>query len=204
MTLQPLKLSVILGSVRNGRFDPTVARWFLDQIREDSRFSSEVIDLADVPVSHVLPASEDLVGTTGRTVEMLALRDRLETTDAFVIITPEYNHSFPASVKSLFDWHYTEWRAKPIGMVSYGGMAGGLRAVEQLRLVIAEMHAVSIRDTVSFTNCWDLFDELGNLHAPEGPAGAAAMLLNQLWWWGSVLRQARIAQPYANALQRSA
>lgn len=46
------------------------------------------------------------------------------------MVTPEYNHSFPASIKSLIDWHFTEWRAKPIGFVSYGGVAGGLRAIE--------------------------------------------------------------------------
>jgi hypothetical protein len=70
---------------------------------------------------------------------------RLTSAEAFVIITPEYNHSFPASLKNLIDWHYTQWQAKPIGFVSYGGLGGGLRAVEQLRQVFAELHAMTER-----------------------------------------------------------
>jgi NAD(P)H-dependent FMN reductase len=111
-------------------------------------------------------------------------------------VTPEYNHSFPASIKSLIDWHFTEWRAKPIGFVSYGGIGGGLRAVEQLRLVFAEMHAVTMRDTVSFHSFWEHFDTQGQLINPASPNGAAKMLLDQLSWWSGILHDARRNNPY--------
>ena len=91
---------------------------------------------------------------------------RLAAADAFVVVTPEYNHSYPAPVKTLIDWHFTEWQAKPVGFVSYGGMSGGLRAVEHLRGVFAELHAVTVRDTVSFHGAWDRF-------GPDAPPGGS-------------------------------
>jgi NAD(P)H-dependent FMN reductase len=110
---------------------------------------------------------------------------------------PEYNHSFPASLKSLIDWHFTEWQAKPVGFVSYGGMAGGVRAVEQLRQVYAEVHAVTVRDTVSFHNAWGLFEEGGRHKDPTGPDAAAKTMLDQLAWWAHALRDAKSSRPYA-------
>ena len=74
-----------------------------------------------------------------------------------MIVTPEYNHSFPASLKNTIDWFDSEWHAKPVGFVSYGGMAGGQRAVEHLRQVFAELHAVTVRDTLSFHMAWERF-----------------------------------------------
>ncbi|GLU48679.1 hypothetical protein Nans01_30300 [Nocardiopsis ansamitocini] len=121
---------------------------------------------------------------------------QLDEAEAFVVVTPEYNHSFPSSLKSLLDWQRTPWQAKPVGFVSYGGLAGGLRAVEQLRPIFSELHAVTVRDVVSFHMAWDLFDENGDLKDPEGSSAAAKILLDQLAWWGLALREAREKRPY--------
>ncbi len=84
-----------------------------------------------------------------------------------------------------------------MGFVSYGGMAGGLRAVEQLRQVFAELHAVTVRDTVSFHEFWRRFDDSGEpLHA-AGCNAAAKVMLDQLAWWGHALADARARRPYA-------
>jgi len=129
-------------------------------------------------------------------VELLgAVSPRLEAADAFVIVTPEYNHSFPASLKNAIDWHNAQWHAKPIGFVSYGGVAGGLRAVEALRIVLAELHAVTIRNTVSFYKAAEVFGSDGKPNDP-GADGAAKAMLDQLVWWGRVLREARQTHPY--------
>jgi NAD(P)H-dependent FMN reductase len=192
-----LKLAVILGSVRQGRFGPVIAQWFAGEARQHGQFSVDLIDLAESPLPLVLPPEPPKIATTdARPAEMAGLTRKLETADVFVVVTPEYNHSFPASIKSLIDWHFTEWRAKPIGFVSYGGAGGGLRAVEQLRLVFAEMHAVSVRDTVSFHRYPELFDADGQLIDLDGPNGAAKLLLDQLAWWGAVLHDARLNSPY--------
>ena len=81
-------------------------------------------------------------------------RERVGRADAFVVITPEYNHSYPAALKQFIDLIKAEWQAKPASFVSYGGMSGGLRVVEHLRNVFTEMHTVTIRDIVSFHNPW--------------------------------------------------
>ncbi len=197
MSSHALKLAVILGSVRQGRFGPVVAQWFLGEARHHGQFDAELIDLAETPLPLVLPSeSPKAAATYPRPAGMTDLTRKLDAADAFVVVTPEYNHSFPASVKSLIDWHFTQWQAKPIGFVSYGGVAGGLRAVEQLRLVFAEMHAVTVRDTVSFHRYPELFDADGRLIDPDGPNGAAKILLDQLVWWGTVLHDARLNSPY--------
>lgn len=192
MSTSPLRLAVICASVREGRFGPTVARWFADQARQRGDVEVDYIDLAEHPLPTVLSQSPG-----SDTAKVLAqLTPRLEDADAFVVVTPEYNHSYPASLKSLIDWHYTQWRAKPVGLVSYGGMAGGLRAAEHLRPVFAELHAVTIREQLSFHNAWEKFDENGDPKDPEAPAAAAKTMLDQLTWWAEALREARRKRPY--------
>ena len=183
-----LLLAIIIGSTREGRFAPTVANWLAGQaeLRED--MTVDVIDLADARLPDVLadkPAPE-----------VAAITPRLANADVFVVVTPEYNHSFPAPLKNAIDWHFKEWRAKPVGFVSYGGISGGLRAVEQLRQVFAELHAVTVRDTVSFHGAWTQFDSEGRLKDPERYEKGTQSMLDQLAWWGQALREARSQRPY--------
>jgi NAD(P)H-dependent FMN reductase len=124
------------------------------------------------------------------------LTPRLDAADAFVVVTPEYNHSFPAGLKNAIDWHNTQFHAKPVAFVSYGGRAGGLRAVDHLRVVFAELHAVTTRDTVSFHGTWVQFEADGRPKDPDGPAAAAKTLLDQVTWWARVLRDAKVTHPY--------
>jgi NAD(P)H-dependent FMN reductase len=196
MSGTPFRLAVIVGSVRSGRFGPTVARWFTGQAGKRADLLVDVVDLGEVAVSMALSDSGGEVPEESERA-LRDLAERLGAADAFVVITPEYNHSFPASLKSAIDRHYTEWQAKPVGFVSYGGWSGGLRAVEQLRLVFAELHAVTIRDTVSFHGARSVFDAEGDPVSPEGCNEAAKVLLDQLSWWAGTLREARAVRPYA-------
>lgn len=192
----PIKVAVIVGSVREGRFGPTIGNWFAGQAAGHGDLSVDIVDLAQTPLPLAMPA----FGTKPAPETARALADlspRLGAADAFVVVTPEYNHSFPAALKNAIDWHHAQWHAKPVGFVSYGGLSGGLRAVEQLRLVFAELHTVTIRDTVSFHNAWSQFDDQGQPLSPEGCNGAAKALLDQLTWWAQALREARTARRYA-------
>jgi NAD(P)H-dependent FMN reductase len=184
-----LRLTVIVGSTREGRFAPNVTRWFDSVARAHGGFDVEVTDLADAE----LPTT--LTRRPARSVETYLAQ--LERADAFVVITPEYNHGYPAPLKQAIDLAYTQWQAKPVGFVSYGGMAGGLRAVEQLRQVFAELHATTVRDVVSLHNPWSLFDEDARVHESSGADAAAKTMLDRLAWWAVALRSARRAQPYA-------
>ncbi|HZP29504.1 MAG TPA: NAD(P)H-dependent oxidoreductase [Acidimicrobiia bacterium] len=183
MTEPALRLGVVIGSTREGRFADVVARWFLGQVRRRDDVEVDVIDLAAVDLPTVHPRE--------RTAPLLAYLDRIARADAFVVITPEYNHGYPGPLKHAIDLAYEEWRAKPAGFVSYGGLGGGLRAVEQLRQVFAELHVVTVRDTVSFHLAHQQFDERGEPRDAAAVNAAAAVLLDQLVWWGRALRAAR-------------
>ncbi|MEU6226845.1 NAD(P)H-dependent oxidoreductase [Streptomyces sp. NPDC047042] len=192
MAHDPLRLAVVAGSGRPGSTGATVAHWFAGQARRYGGLRTDIVDLA----AYTLPA-EPVAATSPEVAAQLAdLTPRLALADVFVLVTPEYNRSFPASLKALIDWHDSEWQAKPVGFVSYGGRSGGLRAVEHLRQVLGELHAVAVRDTVSFHGVWDLFDSEGNPRDREGCAVAAKALLDQLAWWGTVLREGRTRHPY--------
>ncbi|MGW7001818.1 NADPH-dependent FMN reductase [Streptomyces sp. NPDC054933] len=194
MSTNPLRLAIVIGSVREGRFGRTVANWFTTLAKQREDLSVDVIDLVD----HDLPMALSRNPPPEVAEELAKVSPRLEQADAFIVVTPEYNHSFPASLKTLIDWHYTQWHAKPVGFVSYGGLSGGLRSVEQLRPIFAELHAVTVRDVVSFHNPWGQFDEDGAPKDPSGPETAAKVLLDQLSWWGDALREARAKHPYGS------
>ncbi|CAM4155627.1 NADPH-dependent FMN reductase [Kibdelosporangium persicum] len=192
-----LKLVVIVGSVREGRRGPLIGDWFVEQAAQHGRFEVEVVDLADVPLPLVMPPQPPAMAEPERPAGLAAVTEVLAAADAFVVVTPEYNHSFPASLKAFVDWHWSQWRAKPIGFVSYGSAGGGLRAVEQLRSVFAELHATTVRDQVSFHRYWLEFDDNGRPVDAETHTGDAKLMLDQLTWWGTALRDARTVTPYA-------
>ncbi|GAA1903942.1 NAD(P)H-dependent oxidoreductase [Streptomyces durmitorensis] len=190
----PLRVAVIIGSNREGRFGPIVAEWLLTRIREHADFEVDVIDLAE---SH-LPTALSFNPSPETLAELGKVTPKLAAADAFVVLTPEYNHSYPASLKSLIDWHNAEWQAKPLAFVSYGGLSGGLRAVEHLRPVFAELHTMTIRDTVSFHNAGGLFADDGTHKDPTAANAAAKSMLDQLHWWAWALRSAKEVRPYGS------
>ncbi|MYS19323.1 NAD(P)H-dependent FMN reductase [Streptomyces sp. DvalAA-14] len=195
MTDEPLSLAVITASVRDGRLGPAVADWFLTQVKERPEFAVQGVDLIDHPLPLILPEPGGTLPIEAARIRE-SLRSVLARADAFVVVTPEYNHSFPAALKNTVDWFYQEWAAKPVGFVSYGGLSGGIRAVEQLRQVFAEVHALTVRENVALPLAGKRFDAQGRLDDPEPSALSAGLLLDQVGWWGRALRTARGQSPY--------
>ncbi|WP_405767851.1 NADPH-dependent FMN reductase [Streptomyces sp. NBC_01538] len=189
-SLEPVRVTVVVGSNREGRFGPVVAAWILNRLEARDDLVAEVVDVAETALPTTFAAD------AATRAELSAITPKLSAADAFIVLTPEYNHSYPAALKNLIDWHYTEWQAKPVAFVSYGGLSGGLRAVEHLRQVFAELHATTVRDTVSFHNAGASFDDEGQLRDPSGPDAAAKTMLDQVVWWGRTLREGRAARPY--------
>lgn len=185
-----LKLAVIIGSTREGRFGPVPAEWIAEEARRHGGFDVDVIDLleSDVP-THITGDSDGHPNVVG-------LSSRLHDADAFIVVTPEYNHSYPASLKAAIDHYQKEWHTKPVGFVSYGGMVGGQRAVEHLRQIFPEVHALTVRDTIGLVNYWTMLDAEGRFADPEALSGAAKGMLGQLVWWGRALRAARLESAY--------
>ncbi len=185
--MSKIKVGLIYGSTREGRFCDAVASWAAGEIARHEVFALDVIDPAtlELPSRYLSAANTNL--------SMLV--DRFEQADAFVIVTPEYNHSYPASLKLIIDAATWQWHAKPVALVSYGGVAQGLRAVEHLRAVFAELHAVTLRDGVSF-NIWEHFDPQGRVSHPERARKSMDVMLAKLKWWATALNTARLAAPY--------
>ena len=156
-----------------------------------------MVDLADVDIPLALPAASPKYAGDDypRPAGMAALTAALEAADAFIVVTPEYNHSYPASLKAAIDWHFTQWTAKPVGFVSYGGAAGGRHAVLHLENVLTELHAVTIRDGLAFPNYFTAWADGQPARRRRAHRYAKAML-DQLAWWADALRTARAAVPY--------
>lgn len=179
---EPVRLAVIVGSTRDGRRCLDVADWYVAEISPDDRIVVDVIDLADItlPNRYTFHAHDGVAD----------LKARLDRADAFVVITPEYNHSYPASLKAAIDYGKGEWLRKVVAFVSYGGVSGGLRAVEHLRGVFAELHAVGVRETVSFHGPFNGFGDNGPAD-PESASDAVRVQLDDLLWWATTLRSGR-------------
>lgn len=179
----PLRIAIVMGSDRENRFCDTVTRWVLEQLHAHADLELDVID----------PALFEFPRRSGSSAShaVRALSPRIGRADGFVVVTPEYNHSFPAALKQIVDAVKGEWRRKPVAFVSYGGLSGGLRAIEHLRLVFAELDSVSVRDTVSFSNASRQFGPDGRLQSPADATAAMAKLLTGLRWWTRTLRRAR-------------
>lgn len=166
----PITLAVVVASVREGRFGPVVARWFAEHARRRPGLVVDVVDLVETGLGE-------------------AFGTRIAVADAVVVVTPEYNHSFPGPLKTAIDATGGAWRTTPVGFVAYGGLSGGLRAVEALRPVLSELHAIAVRDTVSFHGAAAEFDADGLPRDVGGKAGAADVVLDALLWWVRTLRR---------------
>ncbi|SDP18444.1 NAD(P)H-dependent FMN reductase [Actinopolyspora xinjiangensis] len=195
MTDEKLRVAVIIGSVREGRFGPTVGEWVAAEAERHGDFEVDLVDLAEVELPIDMGRAPAATGAATATSKR-PVHERLEAADAFVVVTAEYNRSFPAALKNAIDHHKSEWYAKPVGLVSYGGIAGGLHAVENLRQVFAEVRAMTVRDTVSFQWAAQAFDEEGLPKDRAGSSAAAKMMLDDLSWWAKALKEAKEKRPY--------
>jgi NAD(P)H-dependent FMN reductase len=119
---------------------------------------------------------------------------KIGSLDGFVIITPEYNHGYPGSLKNAIDQIYPAWNHKPVAFVSYGGLAGGARAVEQLRQVAVELRMVPTRDEVNIRLVGFVADDRG-WPKDELYRKRATAMLNDLLWWTHVTKDGRARYP---------
>lgn len=188
-------LAVIIGSIRPDRFGPTVARWFAAEAEAHGSFRVDVIDLADYQLPVELAGNDPFATVPD---DVAALGKRLSRADAFVLVTPVYNRSYAASLKTAIDWFYTEWALRPVSFISYGGVTGGLTAVEHLRGIFPEFPAIATKSFISLANFEKSFDYDGRPVDADGLRAPATELLEELAWWAPMLREARRHRPYPN------
>ncbi|GAB3716885.1 NADPH-dependent FMN reductase [Nocardiopsis oceani] len=192
-TTETPTLAVVIGSIRPDRFGPTVARWFTAEARRHGAFDIDLIDLADYELPVEL-AGNDYSVTPPE--DVVRLGSRLAKADAFTLITPVYNRSYPASLKTAIDWFYSEWVLRPVSFISYGGITGGLTAVEHLRGIFPEFPAIATKSFISLANFEKTFDYDGRPVDSAGLRTPATAVLDELAWWAPMLREARKTRPY--------
>lgn len=185
-----LDLKIIIASTRAGRKGPAVAQWFYDIAAKHPAFNTELIDLAKVNLPFLdEPAHPRLKQYQHQhTKDWSAL---IDSADAFVVVTAEYNYSFPAPLKNALDFVYQEWNHKPMGFVSYGGMAGGTRAVQMLKPVINALKMVPMTDGVHIPAFTKHIDEQGKFNGDEGLDKSANSVLDELSKWAVALKAMR-------------
>lgn len=182
----PLQIAVIISSVRDDRMGESIGAWAADQLPHE--VEATVLDLRtiDLPDDALLRP-----GGSGVT----AASDLIDASDGFVIVTPEYNHAYPASLKRFIDWHYREWQFKAATVLPYGSQTGGAYAGEALRGVFAELSVVTTRRMVTLRSPWDHLTADGAYSPADETAGAYAGAVGELLWWSDVLVQARRTRP---------
>lgn len=189
-----LHVAIIAGSTREGRFSDKAARWIVGEAAKRSEVSVETLDLRE----YAMPFFDDPVSPSFKNEpyanEAVArFTERIAASDAFIMVTPEYNRGTSGVLKNALDWVYREWNNKPVGFVSYGSV-GGARAVEQLRLNSIELQMAPIREAIHIPGERYFPVAMGQSSAEELFAsleGKAQSFLDQLLWWATALKNAR-------------
>jgi NAD(P)H-dependent FMN reductase len=194
--MSKLKILVILGSTRQGRFGDKPAHWLRDFLNRDERLDAELVDLREVPLPFFDQPRSPLRVTDGDYGNDVANRwaAQVAAADGFVMTAAEYNHGYTPVLKNAIDWIGLEWRRKPVTFIGYGN-AGGARAIEQLRQVVVEMQMVPLKYAVHLPSSvyLALMKETAPVDAVHfAPVEQAATALREdLAWWAKTLRDAR-------------
>jgi NAD(P)H-dependent FMN reductase len=188
--MEKTKIQIILGSTRDGRFGINIANWIVEEAKKRQDFDVEFIDLKEWN----LPFFNDPINPSAGNYSFDTTKkwsEKISEADGYIIVTPEYNRGYPAALKNALDLLYNEWNRKTVGFISYGGVAGGLRAIEQLRQVVTELQMADIREAINFTFAKSHFDENGQIKDPEAFSKKANSFFDQLIWWTNALKTAR-------------
>jgi NAD(P)H-dependent FMN reductase len=183
-----IRIGIILGSTRPNRIGEAVAQWVHELARRRSDASFDLIDIRDYDLpllDEPIPPSQGKY-SKDHTKRWAATIDRF---DAFVFVTPEYNHGTSGALKNAIDFLYREWNNKAAGFVSYGS-AGGVRAVEHLRLIMAELQIAGVRAQVTLSLFTD-FENFSTFKPAAMHEKTLATMLDQLVAWGQALRSVR-------------
>lgn len=173
------RLAVIIGSTRPGRAGLPIAEWFVDRARAHGSFDVEVTDLAAL----ALPMMDEPHHPRLRRYTQQHTKDwsaRIDRADAVVMVTPEYNYGYPAALKNAIDYLHDEWRDKPVGFVSYGGVAAGTRAVQQLKQVVTTLRMVPVVESVNIPFFAQFLADDGRVHANDVMETSADAMLDEL------------------------
>jgi NAD(P)H-dependent FMN reductase len=184
-----LKVAIILGSTRPGRNGEVVSQWIYQIAKKRSDATFELIDIKDfnLPLldEPIPPSLGQYSKEHTRTWSL-----KINSFDAYIFVTAEYNHGIPGALKNAIDFLFKEWNNKVAGFVGYGS-AGGVRAVEQLRLVMAELKVATVRSQVQLSLFTD-FENFTRFNPAPFQEKSVNTLLDEVIAWGGALKTLRI------------
>jgi NAD(P)H-dependent FMN reductase len=185
-------LTIIIGSTRPGRAGEAIAQWFAARAKDHGGFDVTVVDLAEVNLPLLDEPNHPRLRqyTQQHTKDWSAI---IDAADAFVFVTPEYNHGYSAALKNAIDYLHHEWQHKPVGFVSYGGVAAGTRGVQQLKQVVTALRMLPVYDSVNIPFHAQLRDSDGVFRPNEVMEQAADTMLDELVRTEATLRPVRPA-----------
>lgn len=183
-----MKIAVIIGSTRPGRNGEAVARWVFDIAKQRGDAEFELVDLEEFDLPLLDEPVPPSMGQYSKP-HTKAWAAKVASFDAYVFVTPEYNHGTSGALKNALDFVYAEWNDKAASFVSYGS-AGGARAVEQLRLVASELQMAHVRNQVIFSLFTD-FENMSEFTPHERHRKSVDSMLDQLIAWGGALKTLR-------------
>ncbi len=183
-----LKVAVILGSTRPGRIGEAVAKWTYEIARKRSDAEFELVDVQDYNLPLLDEPVPPSLGQYSKN-HTKTWAAKIASFDAFVFVTAEYNHGIPGALKNAIDFLFAEWNNKVAGFVSYGS-AGGARAVEQLRLVMAEIKIADVRAQVMLSLFTD-FENYTVFKPAERHEASVNTMLNEVIAWGGAMKTLR-------------
>lgn len=186
--MSDLKIAIIIGSTRPGRNGKQVADWIATQAA-DRDASYELIDIEDFNLPLLDEPTPAGAGPEHYTQEHTkAWSAAIAPFDAYVIVTPEYNHGVNAALKNALDFLYQEWNNKPASFVGYGSL-GGARAIEHLRGIVAQLGMASVPNTVTFSLMTEFPD--GTFTPADYQLPSVEALFEQTEAWATALKTLR-------------
>lgn len=171
-------LQIVTGSTRPGRVGAAVAGWAIERAR-DQGFLVEAVDLAEVGLPLLDEPNHPRLGQYTKEHTKL-WSATVQRGDAFIFVVPEYNYGFNAAVKNALDFLHHEWQYKPIGFVSYGGVAGGTRAVQMLKQVVTTLRMTPVFESVNIPFVQQFLDDEGRLQPNQVLEDAIGPMLDEL------------------------
>ena len=179
-----LKIGIIVGSTRPGRLGIQVGNWVKQHAKADGA-EFELVDLVDF----ALPVLDEAIPSGAENDHTKKWAAKVREFDAYLFITPEYNHSLPGGLKNALDYVSSEWHDKAAGIISYGSM-GGVRAGEHLRQILAELKIADVRQHVMFSIFTD-FENFTTFVPADMKQGELQTQIDQVVTWGRALRAVR-------------
>lgn len=185
-----LNLKIIVTSTRPGRKGIVLGNWLAEFSKALPEFNVELLDLAEINLPFMNEANHPAM----RKYEHQHTRDwsaKIEEADAFIFVTPEYNYSFTAAFKNAIDYLHFEWKHKPAGIFSYGGISAGTRAQQAVRLVLSSLNVMVLNEAVTIPMFTQFIDEELHFQPTEQIERTTTQMLQALAKWGKVLKAGR-------------